>query len=330
MHCIVTHTDLDGVVSAAVYIIGAGIRRGGYNVVFIEPTEVGEKLCNLIDGGVCSSVAVMDIGLGSDSFRDLLRCLDSGSGVAEVHWYDHHIWEREWVGELSRYIDMDIDSSSRCAANVVAKSLGIETAVAMEYVDVTCAVDSWDFYRWEAPYLYRYTDYVKRFYGLDRAFRDILDAIERSIEVSQFIEWIEPFVERYIDEELRIVTSICRDAREFDIEGRRICLYYRDFDIPNQSIVGNALLNICNCSIAAIVRHDLSSISFRSRDYNVREIARRLGGGGHIRAAGAPLKINSILKISLGLPLPTRLKKTLLYNYIEKLLRDTLTSLTPI
>ncbi|MCS7111218.1 MAG: DHHA1 domain-containing protein [Ignisphaera sp.] len=327
MQCIVTHTDLDGVISAAVYIVGTGVGKDGYSVLFIEPAEVAEKLCSLASRGVCRAVAVMDIGMGGNILRELLKCISSGLGGVRVSWYDHHIWDPRWIEELSRYVDLHVDAGSKCAAGVVAKSLNLEAAVVMEYVDVTCAVDSWDFHRWEAPYLYRYVDYIKRFYGLDRAFRDVLDAIERGVEVRQFAEWVEPFVERYMDEELRILASMCMDVRELDVEGKRVCIYYRDFDIPNQSIVGNALLSMCGCSIAAIVRPDLSSISFRSRDFNVREIAGKLGGGGHQRAAGAPLKISSTLRISMSLPLPAKLKRTLLYNYIEKLLKNAITSI---
>lgn len=324
MQCVVTHTDLDGVVSAAIYIASAG--RDGYSVFFVEPGEVGEKLCSLISGGVCRVVAVMDVGVGGGVLEELARCLGGGLGVARVSWYDHHVWDSSWVEELSRYIDLHVDVNSKCAASVVARSIGLENTIALDYVDATCAVDSWDFYRWEAPYLYRYVDYVKRFYGLDRAFRDVLDAIERGVEIEQFTEWVEPFVESYVDEELRVLTSICVDAREFYVGGRKVCVYYRDFDIPNQSIVGNALLNLCGCSIAAVIRPDLTSISFRSRDYNVRELAKKLGGGGHVRAAGAPLKISSVLTIPINLPLPAKLKKSIVYSYVEKLLRDAITS----
>ena len=320
MHGIVTHTDLDGIVGAAIYVLGKGIRKNEYYVLFIEPIEIG-KICDLINKNY-EAIAIIDIGVNVDGLKELLRCVE-GSNV-NIYWYDHHIWDLEWINELSRYgVKLYIDSNSRCAADVVAKSMNIENRLIREYVDVTCAVDSWSFYRWEAPYLYRYIDYVKRFYGLERAFIDILDAIERSIEVGEFIKWIDPFVEKYIDEELKIVSNICKDVKMIKIDDKDICIYYRGFSIPNQSIVGNAVLNICNCKIAAIIRHDLTSISFRSRDYNVREIAKRLGGGGHMKAAGAPLKINRFFKIALDM-LPDKLRKAMLYGYIEKLLRDSI------
>uniref|UniRef100_A0A7C5UTL7 DHHA1 domain-containing protein n=1 Tax=Ignisphaera aggregans TaxID=334771 RepID=A0A7C5UTL7_9CREN len=320
MHGIVTHTDLDGIVGAAIYVLGKGIRKNEYYVLFIEPIEI-EKICDLINKNY-EAISIIDIGVNVDSLKELLRCIE-GSSV-DVYWYDHHIWDLEWINELSRYgVKLYIDSNSKCATDVVAKSINIENRLIREYVDVTCAVDSWCFYRWEAPYLYRYIDYVKRFYGLERAFIDILDAIERGIEVSELIKWIDPFIEKYIDEELKTISNICKDIKRIEVDDKDICIYYRGFSIPNQSIVGNAVLNICNCKIAAIIRHDLTGISFRSREYNVREIAKKLGGGGHIKAAGAPLKINRLFKIALDM-LPDKLRKAMLYGYIEKLLRDSI------
>jgi oligoribonuclease NrnB/cAMP/cGMP phosphodiesterase (DHH superfamily) len=320
MYSIVTHTDLDGIVGAAIYVLGKGIRKNEYYTLFIEPIEI-EKICDLINKNY-EAISIIDIGVNVDGFKELLKCIEGGN--VDIYWYDHHIWDLEWLNVLSRYgVKLYIDPNSRCAADVVAKSMNIENRVIKEYVDVTCAVDSWCFYRWEAPYLYRYIDYVKRFYGLERAFIDILDAIERNIEVGEFIKWIDPFVEKYIDEELKIVSDICKDIKRIEVDKKDICVYYRGFSIPNQSIVGNAVLNICNCKIAAIIRHDLTSISFRSRDYNVREIAKKLGGGGHMKAAGAPLKLNRLLKITLDM-LPNKLRKAMLYGYIEKLLREAL------
>ncbi len=320
MYCIVTHTDLDGIVSAAIYVVGMGVKEGSYSVTFIEPIDVGRSVCSLVDRGGCRVIAVMDLGVGDNSFKDL-RCLDNLSKDVEIAWYDHHIWEPKWIEKLSRYIKLYIDPNLGCTASVVAKSLGVSSDVIKGYVDTTCAVDSWNFSRWEAPYLYRYADYAKRFYGLEKVFRDILDAIRGNTHVSQFAIWLEPFAEVYVDRELKIVSNICRDIKTIEIGGKKICIYYKYFDIPNQSIIGNAITR-CDCEIAAIIRN-LSSISFRSKSFNVREIARKLGGGGHIKAAGAPLKLNKIVKTFLNL-LPTKIRKTILYNYIENLLKKTI------
>ncbi|HID80280.1 MAG TPA: hypothetical protein EYP48_00995 [Ignisphaera sp.] len=80
-------------------------------------------------------------------------------------------------------------------------------------------------------------------------------------------------------------------------DGGSLGVYVRRNVIPNASIIGNAMLNICGVDIAVIVNNDLSRVSLRSQRCDVRTIAAYLGGGGHEKAAGAEIRVDLPLRL---------------------------------
>jgi len=108
-------------------------------------------------------------------------------------------------------------------------------------------------------------------------------------------------VEDEVTKELKLLSKVLRKSGIVDVEGVRVAYYFKGNDEHITSFIANLLLSRFNADIAVICRR--GSVSFRSRSYNVREIAKRLGGGGHVRAAGAPLKPPLIIRIAslLGL-----------------------------
>ncbi|KSW11335.1 hypothetical protein CF15_00225 [Pyrodictium occultum] len=290
-YAVVTHTDLDGVASAAIYLRLAGAEPDiDASITFTEPYKLHRVLQN-IDG--VDRLAIMDLGPNADTFNDLVeavaRLVESG---VRVEWYDHHRWAPEWVEKLSSLgARMHVDTST-CGAGVVAKYAPAELeaepdGVIERLARATCAADLW---RWDdplAPRLYRVVD---RYHGArgDRWKREILRGFW---EGSLWWPELDEALNEYLKREFSGFNDALRNVVVADMHGCRAVLVLKRPGPPNASILGNSLIDRLSADVVAIVRRRGRGISLRSRRVNVREIAFRLGGGGHPRAAGAPLKM---------------------------------------
>ena len=289
---IVTHTDLDGVASAAIYARLSGAPPGdAAQVVMTEPYKL-HKVLHEVPGNV-TRVSIMDLGPNASTFESTLqevkRLIERGT---IVEWYDHHRWDEAWIKSLREvgaklYID-----TSTCAAGVVARyaprELGVEPdEFIKKLVSATCAADLW---KWDdplAPKLYRVIDRYRGPRG-DEWKRNIL---RRFYEGSLWWPALDEALQEYLRLEFEGFQSALRNTIVRDVNGCRVVLVLKKPGPPNASVLGNALLYRFKGDIAVIVQRRGRGISLRSREVNVREIAFKLGGGGHPRAAGAPLQL---------------------------------------
>lgn len=295
---VVTHTDLDGVASAAIYHRVAGLVPGvETRLVMTEPYRLHRVLRSIGDAG---RVAIMDLGPNASTFDEILDALASMArrGV-RIEWYDHHRWEERWVAGLREAgVKVFIDTGT-CAAGVVArfasKLYDVEVDDTTEkLVKATCAADLW---RWDdplAPRLYRVIDRYKGARG---------DEWKRKL-VKGFFEgalwWpdLDEALDEYLRLEFRGFEKALRNTIVEDLGGCRAAFSLKDPGPPNASILGNALIDRLGADLVVIVRRRGRGMSLRSRDVNVREIAYRLGGGGHPRAAGAPLQLPLLYRLA--------------------------------
>ncbi|MEM1713831.1 MAG: DHHA1 domain-containing protein, partial [Desulfurococcaceae archaeon] len=79
------------------------------------------------------------------------------------------------------------------------------------------------------------------------------------------------------------------------------------------SFIGSFLIGRCSADIAVIASAD-GKLSFRSRSVNVRDIALKLGGGGHLYASGA--KVN----IPWWTRLLSKINSKIFLNYIAEII----------
>ena len=316
---VVTHTDLDGVASAAVYLRIAGAEPGvDADVVMTEPYRLHRVLANL---GEAVRVAVMDLGPNASTFDETLRAVRGlvASGTV-FEWYDHHRWDEEWIARLREAGANVFVDTSTCAAGVVAryasKVYEVEVDEFVErLVSATCAADLW---RWDDPLaarLYRVVDRYKGARGDEWKRKLIRGFYEGSL-------WW-PDLDEALEEYLRLEFTGFRKALENtmirETAGCRIVYVLKPRGPPNASILGNSLLSRYNADVAVIVRKRGRGMSLRSRSVNVRELAYALGGGGHPRAAGAPLEMPLLYRVaSLFLP---RLRLRYAAKRVEEALR---------
>ena len=293
-YIVITHTDLDGIVAAAVYLRLAGAKLGVDAVVhFAEPYKL-HKVLSQIDACNTTRVAIIDLGPNTTNFGDVAEKLkELIRRDVVVEWYDHHRWYDEWINQLKDIgVHLYIDTST-CAAGVVAK-YAVEELEAQsdehikELVAATCAADLW---RWDNPLatkLYRVVDRYKGRKG---------DAWKRKLVIgfSEGSLWwpeLDEALEEYLKLEFEGFAKALRSVIVGDKAGCRFVVVLKHPGPPAASIIGNSLVDRYGADFVVIVRRGGSKgISLRSKVVNVREIAVKLGGGGHPRAAGAPLNM---------------------------------------
>ena len=296
---VVTHTDLDGVGSAAAILRIAGRRLGrDSTVAFTEPYELHELLESLegyLERG--DALVIADLGLNSDTREPIREVL--GKVVARgvrVEWYDHHVWGEDDLEGLRRLgAAVHVDRST-CATGVIVRYAprvwGVEPDSFLE--ELSKAVCSADLWRWDhslSPKLFRAV-------GSREASREWrLKVIEKFLSGTLWDEEMEKRLEEYVSEELRNVSSILKTVYVAEVGGLRIASAYKENGPPANSIVGALLTARYKADIAVIVRPN-GGISLRSGKINVQKIAAKLGGGGHPRAAGAKIEIPLWIKIA--------------------------------
>lgn len=308
---IITHRDLDGIAGAALYSYCRKIPDDQLKIVYVEPSQI----LNIIRKYYKRKrlLALIDIGLNKEVFNELI---DIDLSDIDIKWYDHHIWDEEWVEVLrSKNIELHIDRST-CATGVIAKNVCLEqNSRVSELVDIVCNADMWKFGRYESAFLFRYADLGNEDRWRSIVFKVIKSYLENTLK--DLVQYIEEDVSKYVDEELKVLSSLPDKIIKEGIDGITLCIYVKDSYIPSTSIIGNAMLSFCD--IAVLVHEALKSISFRSWKCNVREVAKSLGGGGHPRAAGAPLNIPLVFRLlkNLGLDIA---KKYVVDEILKKMI----------
>ena len=311
---IVTHTDLDGVGSAAVYLRLSGVEEGFATIVYAEPYNLDEVLDSLednIDSG--DRLAIADLGPNKAVFERVVNTLSSitRKGV-EVEWYDHHIWEPGEIEALAKAgVKVHVDRST-CATGVVARYYPEEHEadvddVTKRIVRAVCAADLW---RWDDPL-------APKLFRVAGNRHDAEWKTRLAFKLARGVLWDEELAERledYINKELAGMDAALRKVVIVGSPGCRVAATLKEEGPPSNSIIGALLLSRYNADIAVIIRPN-GAISLRSRRVDVQIIAKELGGGGHPRAAGARVKIGLLTRLlSLFYPkaLPRRVASLIL------------------
>ncbi len=292
---VVTHVDLDGVAAAAIYHRGRGLRPGADTVVlFTEPHKLPKTLRS-IDPGSVERVALMDLGPNNDTIAGIYAAVErlSGRGVY-VEWFDHHRWREEWVAAVrgagaTLYID-----HSTCAAGVVASRVAAGDEFSSRLASAACAADLW---RWDDPLAGRLYRVVERFRGRrgDKWRRSMLEEFVRGV---MWWSELDEALREYLGREFRSFNEALRSVRIREAGGCRLAVTLKNPGPPNASIIAAGIMSRFNADVVAVVRKRGSrGVSLRSRNVDVRLIAQWLGGGGHPRAAGAPLHAPGLLML---------------------------------
>ena len=287
---VVTHTDLDGAASAALYLAIAGLTVNDAAVYFAEPYNLDETLREVAEHAEDGDVAaVMDLGLNRGRMRLVEEAVASlaRAGV-KVEWYDHHVWSPEERARITGAGAVLYVDTSTCAAGVVARYAPRERGRspppwAEDLVRATCSADLW---RWDHPLS------PKLFRVMGRSDEEswrlkVVDKLSRGI---LWDEELEARLEEYVNAELEGYGRVLATLYTLESRGCRVAAVYKKEGPPSNSMIGSTLLSRLDADIAVIARTN-GAISLRSRRVNVQKVAAALGGGGHPAAAGAKVPV---------------------------------------
>lgn len=289
-YIIITHTDMDGVAAAALYIYYTGVKPK--EIVFAEPYNLEKKLKKIKVEGV-DKIVLMDLGINQnnvDQVHDELARLSKEKIIIE--WFDHHVWDTEWIEKMKNIgVNLYIDRST-CATGVIAKyhkpSREVDKKFVEELVSGVCAGDLWRFDHWRGPW---YMRLIRR-----------NDKPEWKMKVlsklAKGILWDEEFTRNLIE-------KIDKEILSYNVTGKSIAVKTIDeikiivapkHDGAETSFSAAYLMGRFDADVVCITSKD-GKLSLRSRTVNVREIAKLLGGGGHPKASGAKIKIPLRIRI---------------------------------
>ena len=303
-YSLVTHTDLDGVSAAAIILRATGARLGvDARLEFTEPYRLHKSLKSIASSVQPGEVVtISDIGANPDTFERVVqllgRIVERGG---RVYWFDHHRWEPEWLERLASigvrvYVETDT-----CGAGVVARhvpdAFGVEPdGYVAELVRATCAADIWLWDHPAAPKLYRVVDW-KRGRAGDKWRRRLVEKFAAAKSLGEILgdgEVARALME-YVDRELANYEKSIRSVEVFEVDGCRVVVALKRSGPPSRSFLARTLAARYGADVVAIIHR--RGISLRSENVDVRSIAKELGGGGHLRAAGAPLAMPLLWRI---------------------------------
>jgi len=310
MYYLIVHDDLDGIASAALYCRLKKIPLNEVVLEFSSPATLPNTLSSLLKRRIGNEdvIVIADLGCNATTFNELVKLISilKNKGV-KIEWYDHHIWDDMWV---KSFLDLDVNlvvDTSTCTAELIVKSLGYEPD---ELSKATCAADLWKWDHNLAPYLYRLA-YICEKRGL------LHELFKRFYEGNILDDECLKLIEDYVSKEIENYNKVLEYTKVSNVNGCRIAVTIKDEEPPSRSHVAHYIMARKNVDVVVVyeIGHGLS---FRSMNVDVRSFARALGGGGHLRAAGAKLHIPLHVRI-LSL-----FSRKILLAYIEKIVRETI------
>jgi oligoribonuclease NrnB/cAMP/cGMP phosphodiesterase (DHH superfamily) len=298
----IVHNDLDGTVSAAVY--ARIVKALPSTVIFTEPNQLGNIL-HKIDKNF-STIIIADLGINEGTIKTIVKELRklTSSGI-KIEWYDHHIWKEEWKKTLmSIGVEINHDITT-CGAGVIYKTkYKNKDEISEALVRADCSVDLWLHNDVLGEKLRRIVELDKSFewknYLIKKFFKGILWDTE-----------FEKKLEDIMNEELKNYNNILKNVKVIQYDNKRIAIAYRWKGRPDISYGAQYIMSRTDSII--FISANGKYVSFRSNNYIVRDYAVKLGGGGHLKAAGAPLKVPIIYRILIKLGW-----KSPFFNYIIK------------
>ncbi len=278
---IVFHGDLDGVAGAA--LLARWAMETGRRYRFIHSTVRGLRYTlrdtvNALRSMGGGGVAFIDLSLQGVGDAILYAQYLRGMPAA---WFDHHPWP-EGAEEKLRAAGVELHRRrDRVSAELVAEALGLRDEYSRMLVeaaraDDTCAPGESIADRWRI--VLRYLDNPVR-------------AAEALASGSLWPDWAEKIYREKGVEYIRLAEKVASRLRVYEYDGIRVAVVTMEpgVDVCTvQKVLWKKGWSTESVDVELYIYP--RAVSIRSARIDASCIARRLGGGGHKRAAGAPLR----------------------------------------
>ena len=289
---VVSHSDVDGVVSAAlIHRISKDVKVIGCYLSSIRALTRSLNLAvnNVLVNGA-SHLIISDLNIASTNQLQVVKSILSkltGIGV-EVYWFDHHRWFEKYIKELEEIgVYMHIDENL-VAAEIIAKYFNINDPYSLKLVEL--AVDDDRFIN-ENPLSTKWRR-VLRWY--DWSFRR--KAVKALAEGDIWPKWADEAYKAIEEQYNNMLKKIVEELKVVNINEYRTAII---FNVPGKIHPGDIHLELLSRGLEADIYILVYSggTSFRSKVIDVALLAQKLGGNGHTHSAGAPVKFTSIEEV---------------------------------
>ncbi|WP_247731210.1 DHH family phosphoesterase [Halovivax limisalsi] len=251
---------------------------GPHEVVLVpaSPHDVEDAL-GRVAGTAQPGIDLFVCDLAPDRYEYVEAELDAAVNVASsVRWFDHHQWDDD-VAAAVRDAGVELvvgDSEAECSADVVARSL--EYAFVDRHVDLVAATRDHDLWIREDPRSDDLADYA---YWADPG-----EYVEVVREYGADLPaWVQDFLAEQRVEKERLIEFAIDRAEFHDVGPYTVGVTYGRC---SQNEVAEGLRE--RGADAAVIVKPAGSASIRGTETFERchEVAGRVGGGGHPKAAG--------------------------------------------
>lgn len=304
----IVHNDFDGTASAAVY--ARAVKALPKNVFFTEPNKLHSLLASLELRGVYN-IMIADLGINASTFNEIVKNLkkliDQG---ANVEWFDHHVWKDEWKEELKKIGVSVYHDTSTCGAGVIYKYKNPNDEFSRRLSSADCSVDIWLHDDPMGEKLRRIVENNKDYSWKNELIKMFYNGI-------LWDDTFDKMLEEVVSRELEGYKKVMKSYKLIQINGHKVVVAVRWKGPPDISYASQFLMTRTDASV--FVSANGKSISFRSKEIDVRQFAVKLGGGGHPLAAGAQLKVPIIYRFlnRIGIKGP-------MLNWVTKIVQNTI------
>jgi oligoribonuclease NrnB/cAMP/cGMP phosphodiesterase (DHH superfamily) len=271
---VLVHNDLDG--TGCLYLISKVF--GEENISFIKTSYKGllDNLNFLIEDlekNNKEKLIVCDLGLNSY----LKNKINWDKVKGKLIWLDHHQWDKETLNFVRQYGEVIVDTS-KCATAVVfdyfKNTYNFKFSEFDErVVEIICDFDLWKMKEeisWKLSLALM--DYDLEKYRLEKLNRGII-----------FDNELEKIYEKNEKKIKKLIETYKKRGIILEHNGERILLVFDDRN--NSLFISHVFENLKKDYDSLILVTNTGRVSLRGKN-NVLDIAKRFGGGGHIKAAG--------------------------------------------
>ncbi|MGC8585129.1 MAG: DHH family phosphoesterase [Thermoplasmata archaeon] len=277
MSNIITHMDADGVISA--YLIVKYVEKPK-RIYFSNPSIIKDSIAKSI--------------LGEDNL-DKLYILDIGGNeialrLAAVYnrtiWIDHHQW-----APIKHYDNVEIHIAYEPSAAAVIGNLY------MIFDNMIEVANNLDQNKPSNVREIKFRDMISalRFYkgrAIEYALENLVYKMAEK-DIDRIIEENNELIESFIDEIKKLENEIKANTKKFIIKDYKVTVIETKANIPVYKIQ-EIIDDDWDILVVKFTRFNrefvYTKLEFRSKGPDILKVAIPLGGGGHIKAAGASLK----------------------------------------